>query len=897
MGDGGDPSSPPRPPPPPSSVAMAPSPHAITSAPPPVTTATSSSSSLSAKDRVTTKSELFDLINRLQSARLDDQRCLMPSALTAKGSGSASASGGAAPPHPSLSSSPLSAAPPRSNPASKQLLREALQHPPPYPMVVLPRTGGYWLDPAQPDGGEAGGGGGGGGSRRKQPRASGQAKFETDDSVRGYRAHFLGYEHYNFVAIDDELGPVVVSLKTYCEQQQQQMGEELTSQQQQQYQKHTRVIVRSSSGTVHKVMPDSSLSSGEGGQEQHQQRGGGSSSLSPVKIVQLASPELCIDKLSPVLCPKASELIVDYDEHVLVNSFKFGLVFQKYGQITEEALFSNRNHSPAMEEFMEMMGRKVTLAEHRGYRGGLDTQYGQTGEESLYEKFHGREIMFHVSTLLPYTENDVQQLQRKRHIGNDIVAIIFQDGNTPFTPDMITSHFLHAFVLVQPINPCTSDTRYKVSVTARSDVPYFGPSLPVPSVFKKGPELKEFLLTKLVNAENACYKAERFSTLQRRTRQTLLSNLVSELQRQTEIYTSPLYFKEMAAIKEGIDGGGVAGAVNGSNNGFISSVKKALTHRSKSQGPPEGRFMKISRQQQQHSGMMLGGVAKGADFTSTSSSSSSGVELLSSSTLASNASSSSARGIGASNGNSICTTNAASLPGNTRLPMKIPQLPPSSHPSSSDSPMHHLHPSGGGGGGGASINRNESSHSSQPSGGDSGHGDSDHHSVGSSGSPALLPSSANSTANRQSAVGGGGGGGGGGGTTVVTAADFHHRPHSSINSTTTDDSEEDGSSLNSSVDPIDPHGHRHHLGHLHHRSSPLLRSLSSPPPPQSPPPPSSAVGPYFGEVYINGTGRPHHNHRHHHHHEGGGVKSSTSSSALISMHAPVGYEIDPECQV
>jgi hypothetical protein len=31
-----------------------------------------------------------------------------------------------------------------------------------------------------------------------------------------------------------------------------------------------------------------------------------------------------------------------------------------------------------------------------------------------------------VSTLLPYVENDPQQLQRKCHIGNDILAIVFQ---------------------------------------------------------------------------------------------------------------------------------------------------------------------------------------------------------------------------------------------------------------------------------------------------------------------------------------------------------------------------------------------------------------------------------------------------------------------------------------
>ena len=52
------------------------------------------------------------------------------------------------------------------------------------------------------------------------------------------------------------------------------------------------------------------------------------------------------------------------------------------------------------------------------YRGGLDTQFGQTGSESLYEVCRDREIMFHVAPLLPFTENDAQQLQRKRHIGN-----------------------------------------------------------------------------------------------------------------------------------------------------------------------------------------------------------------------------------------------------------------------------------------------------------------------------------------------------------------------------------------------------------------------------------------------------------------------------------------------
>lgn len=77
------------------------------------------------------------------------------------------------------------------------------------------------------------------------------------------------------------------------------------------------------------------------------------------------------------------------------------------------------------------------------------------------------------------------QLQRKRHIGNDIVAVVFQDENTPFVPDMIASNFLHAFVVVQLEPGGPQGPLYKVSVTARDDVPFFGPPLPDPAVFRK----------------------------------------------------------------------------------------------------------------------------------------------------------------------------------------------------------------------------------------------------------------------------------------------------------------------------------------------------------------------------------------------------------------------------
>lgn len=42
------------------------------------------------------------------------------------------------------------------------------------------------------------------------------------------------------------------------------------------------------------------------------------------------------------------------------------------------------------------------------------------------------------------------------------MAIIFQEENTPFVPDMIASNFLHAYIVVQVENPEADNPVYKV---------------------------------------------------------------------------------------------------------------------------------------------------------------------------------------------------------------------------------------------------------------------------------------------------------------------------------------------------------------------------------------------------------------------------------------------------
>ncbi|XP_041378158.1 rap1 GTPase-activating protein 1-like isoform X2 [Gigantopelta aegis] len=412
--------------------------------------------------------DLFEMLERLQGKRIDDQRCDMSAFFKN-----------------SISTQETE---------ENNNIKEILQKPGPYPMVVLPSCGGYWIEGTELDGMQ---------TSLVSSLHSSQYGLDLDETAHCYREHFLGKEHFNYYAADDNVGPVVLSLKHEPESDD-----------------NIRAVLRTRFGTKHEVVPPSKFDQ-----------------PNPVKVAKCLCDELTTDRFHPVLSLKGSELIVSYDEHVLTNTFKFGIIYQTFGQTCEEDLFGNVGHSPAMEEFLDLIGERVQLREFTGFRGGLDTLHGQTGSESVFTHFRESEIMFHVSTLLPHTEADPQQLQRKRHIGNDIVAIVFQEENTPFIPNMIASHFLHAYIIVQPVNANTDHTKYKVCVAARKDVPKFSPTLPTPAVFNKGPEFRNFLLTKLINAELACYKSQQFAKLRERTRTSLLQSLYHDLyKRNVELF-------------------------------------------------------------------------------------------------------------------------------------------------------------------------------------------------------------------------------------------------------------------------------------------------------------------------------------------------------------------------
>ncbi|XP_056672111.1 signal-induced proliferation-associated 1-like protein 2 isoform X4 [Monodelphis domestica] len=339
-----------------------------------------------------------------------------------------------------------------------------------------------------------------------------------------YRKFFYGKEHQNYFGIDENLGPVAVSIRREkLEETKEKEGSQF----------NYRVAFRTSELTTLRgaILEDAIPSTA---------RHGTARGLPLKEVLEYVIPELSIQCLRQALnSPKVSEQLLKLDEQGLSFQHKIGILYCKAGQGTEEEMYNNETAGPAFEEFLDLLGQRVRLKGFSKYRAQLDTKTDSTGTHSLYTTYKDYEVMFHVSTMLPYMPNNRQQLLRKRHIGNDIVTIVFQEpGALPFTPKNIRSQFQHVFVIVKVHNPCTENVCYSVGVSRSKDVPPFGPPIPKGVTFPKSAVFRDFLLAKVINAENSAHKSEKFRAMATRTRQEYLKDLAENFVTTATVDTS-----------------------------------------------------------------------------------------------------------------------------------------------------------------------------------------------------------------------------------------------------------------------------------------------------------------------------------------------------------------------
>ncbi|XP_014259689.1 signal-induced proliferation-associated 1-like protein 1 isoform X2 [Cimex lectularius] len=346
-----------------------------------------------------------------------------------------------------------------------------------------------------------------------------------DRGAQYYRKFFYQQDHQNWFGMDENLGPVAISLR---KEKVDKSNVNMPSQSIFKY----RVLIRTSElltlrgSVMEDVIPNLKPSSGK--------------SMNTKEVLEYVAPEVQINCLRlGISGPQTEETLLKLDEQGLSRNYKVGIMYCKAGQSTEEQMYNNQDAGPAFTEFLETIGQKVRLKGFDKYKAGLDNKTDSTGLYSVYSQYQDCEIMFHVSTLLPFTPNNRQQLLRKRHIGNDIVTVVFQEpGAEPFTPKVIRSQFQHVFIVVRVFNPCTDNTHYRVAVTRSKEVGVFGPPIPEGGAFPKSKAFSDFLLAKIINAENAAHQSEKFATMATRTRQEYLKDLVTNYTTTTMVETN-----------------------------------------------------------------------------------------------------------------------------------------------------------------------------------------------------------------------------------------------------------------------------------------------------------------------------------------------------------------------
>ncbi|XP_076663461.1 GTPase-activating Rap/Ran-GAP domain-like protein 3 isoform X2 [Andrena cerasifolii] len=316
--------------------------------------------------------------------------------------------------------------------------------------------------------------------------------------TRWYFKYFLGKLHQNYVAADQERNPLFLSV--------------VTSENSDQSVPHYRVILWRKTGAQKISLPYSANKT--------------------LTIRQILSNFFGLEKLEKapreVFSPEIQKDLLLLEEQEGSVNFKFGVIYAERGQITDDEMLSNEKGSPGFEKFLEMLGERIRLQNWDKYRGGLDVKGDMTGKESYYTVYAGHEVMYHVSTMLPYSKDNPQQLERKRHIGNDIVNIVYTDDPDAidtFNPNCIRSQFTHVFAVVSAED---NNRGWRVAIYCDESVPLFGPSLPCPPVFEDPYTLREFLLVKLINGEKATFNTPTFSRKRERTLDALLRDMYQE---------------------------------------------------------------------------------------------------------------------------------------------------------------------------------------------------------------------------------------------------------------------------------------------------------------------------------------------------------------------------------
>lgn len=169
------------------------------------------------------------------------------------------------------------------------------------------------------------------------------------------------------------------------------------------------------------------------------------------------SPFFGDESNKPILLPSESfersvqllDQIPSYDTH------KIAVLYVGEGQSTDElAILSNEHGSYRYTEFLTGLGKLIELKDcqpDKVYLGGLDVG-GEDGQFTYCWHDDIMQAVFHIATLMPTKDGDKHRCDKKRHLGNDFVSIVYNDSGEDFKLGTIRGQFNFVHVIITPLD-------------------------------------------------------------------------------------------------------------------------------------------------------------------------------------------------------------------------------------------------------------------------------------------------------------------------------------------------------------------------------------------------------------------------------------------------------------
>lgn len=146
---------------------------------------------------------------------------------------------------------------------------------------------------------------------------------------------------------------------------------------------------------------------------------------------------------------KILDKIPPYETHTI------GVLYIREGQVNSEVeILKNSFGSLRYVKFLQNLGTLVKISDvdpQVFYLGGLDHNGGDGKFVYIWQDDVVR-VTFHIATMMPNKETDPNCNNKKMHIGNDYVNIIYNESGDEFDMKTIKSQFNFACIIIQPLD-------------------------------------------------------------------------------------------------------------------------------------------------------------------------------------------------------------------------------------------------------------------------------------------------------------------------------------------------------------------------------------------------------------------------------------------------------------